>query len=65
MGRPKHHLLSWKQLRPGHAVTFYTGTGWKKGTVIAIHDSHCTILHENGTDTRSTNVYDKRNVGLI
>lgn len=64
MGRPHTRILNWKQLRPGQSVVFYTGDGWKKGMVTAIHDSHCTILHTNGSNSRSTNVYDKRNVGF-
>ena len=65
MGRTGKPVLSWKQLRAGQAVTFYTADGWKKGSITNINDHSCSITWTLGSTTKTTNCYDTRNIRIL
>lgn len=64
MGRPGTELNSWKQLRRGQAVHFYTADGWKKGHISYVNTNSVTVLWDQGSTQRNTNVYDLRNIRI-
>lgn len=54
--------VSWRELRRGQNVKFYTANGWKKGTVSETYDNSCSITWSQGSTNKTTRVYDTRNV---
>ena len=64
MGRPGSELISWKQLHKDQAVHFYTADGWRKGHISYVNTNSVTVLWDQGSTQRNTNVYDLRNVRL-
>lgn len=54
--------MSWRELRVGQNVKFYTAQGWKKGTVSSTYDNSCSITWAQASTTKVTRVYDVRNV---
>lgn len=64
MGRPGTELISWRQLSKDQPVHFYTADGWRKGHVSDINTNSATVLWDQGSTQRNTNVYDLRNIRL-
>jgi len=64
MDRPGRDVLSWDQLKPEQPVHFYGADGWKKGTVVRIFPTRCSVLWTKQSKPTTTNVYDVRNLRL-
>ena len=64
MGRPGEPISSWKQLKKGQAVHFYTVDGWKKGHLSYVNTNSVSVLWSQGSTQKVTNVYDTRNIRL-
>ena len=62
MDRPGRAVLSWDQLKTEQPVHFYGSDGWKKGTIARIFPNSCSILWNQNSTPKTTNVYDTRNV---
>jgi hypothetical protein len=62
MDRPGRYVLSWDQLKPEQPVHFYGADGWKKGTVVRVFHSSCSILWTKQSTLATTQIYDTRNV---
>lgn len=55
-------VSSWRALRKGQAVSFYTGDGWKKGHVSTIYPNSVSVVWNRGAKDTTTRIYDIRNV---
>lgn len=65
MGRPGGPVASFRQLRPGNHVHFYSADGWKKGHISQVHDASASIRWSQGSNEKITNVYDTRNIRFV
>ena len=62
MGRPGRPVLTWADLTKGQQVHFYSGDGWKKAHVSHPSQISCSVVWQQGAKTRTTRVYDLRNI---
>jgi hypothetical protein len=64
MARTGKPVLTWTQLRKGQTVVFYTADGWKRASVASVTDHSCSVTWTIGSTTKTTNVYDTRNLRI-
>lgn len=62
MGRPGYAVTDWSEISIGEVVYFFTGGGWKKGTVQQQKNSQLLLIHVNGSKEIKVTVWDLRNV---
>lgn len=55
-------VSNWGALRKGQAVRFYTGDGWKKGSVSSTYQNSVAVAWSRGANPATTRVYDLRNI---
>ena len=62
MGRPGFQLTDWDQVQIGDVVHFFTGAGWRKGTVQKITGQSVQVLHTHGSKDTTVTTSDIRNL---
>lgn len=62
MGRPGIPVTDWSQISVGDAVHFFTGAGWKKGTVQVRTSQSTQVLFTHGSTESRITIGDLRNV---
>ena len=54
--------MNFRRFAIGQQVQFYTGSGWKSGSIVSTSDASCLISWSTGATHKLTSVYDDRNV---
>lgn len=54
--------MTWESLARGQPVKAYLSGGWKKGTITNIYANSCTVEWSVGGNTKTTRIYDLRNI---
>merc|ERR1711965_612715 len=62
MGRPGNALTEWSEVSVGDVVHFFTGAGWKKGTIQKNTGNSVQILHSHGSNDKRITTSDLRNL---
>jgi len=62
MAGPGQPVLSFNQLSRHQPVRFYSGDGWKKGTITRIEQNSCSVLSFAGSKPKTITIFDVRNL---